>query len=201
MFIHTRDNHVARFALEDGRIFFIACGKYRGLAALTHIKRTKSAAYSFADGVYNNQAELPLPNTEDLFELLSDEIRSRQSRLERVPLERQEEFLESVVGSDSNAFYELPGTQEADATPGCSDFDDLTISGSALYELVMERLALYVGPISSMICGDYEQTIKTARRASELEGILADISAQVLADSAEFSERLMEEVRSVRSLS
>ncbi len=70
MFITTDDNHSARFALQEGRIVACAYTLKKGFDALPLIQQIKSGTFAFADGVFSGMDEIPLPETEVMFEVL-----------------------------------------------------------------------------------------------------------------------------------
>lgn len=70
MFITSDDNHSARFALQDGKVFTCAFSQKKGFDALPLIKKIKFAHCRFADGVFSHMDEIMLPGENTLFDIL-----------------------------------------------------------------------------------------------------------------------------------
>ncbi len=71
IFLTSHDGHLARIVLDEGRISSLVFdSKQRGYDAIALIQTIKFARIQFIDGVFETAQEVPLPNTEVLFQSL-----------------------------------------------------------------------------------------------------------------------------------
>ena len=73
VFITSTDGHLVRIVLNEKRIISLAYDtKYRGYDAIPQIQTIKSGRLKFAEGIFETAQEVPLPNTEDLFQMFGE---------------------------------------------------------------------------------------------------------------------------------
>lgn len=180
MFLSTDTNHSARIGIERGRIFSVAYGRHRGIEAVQQIQNIQYGKYSFAESVFNNAAEVPLPPTSELL-----------AQLERAAVEGP------FAGNEP---FASPGRRDlAAAIPPRTtnpapirfpvppaDLDDgnrpLRLTGKRLYEAVTEALALSIGPVASVVCEDFREQLLAVTSPRLFRTIAAQIAAEVGSD-------------------
>lgn len=73
LFITTNDGHLVRIVLNDGRITYLVFDtQHRGYDAIPLINKIKFGRLQFAEGVFETAQEVPLPTTEDIFQLFQE---------------------------------------------------------------------------------------------------------------------------------
>lgn len=182
MFVHTDTNRSARVSIERGRIFFIAFGRYRGMDAVEEFKKMQYGRFSFAESIFNNAAEIPLPPTSRLLAQLRGAAAGDPRETFVMDGAADPFFVPlataAVVSAPAPplifANMPLPGSPE-DLNP---TEEKLRIDGDRLYKIVNETLALSIGPVASMVCDDYREPLFNVATPSELRSLLAQIAAE-----------------------
>ncbi len=73
VFITSDDGHLVRFVLNEGSITSLVFDtKHRGYDAIPLIQAIKSGRLQFAEGVFETACELPLPDTENIFQIFGE---------------------------------------------------------------------------------------------------------------------------------
>jgi hypothetical protein len=178
MFLHTDTNHSARIGMEQGRIFFVAYGRHRGMGALEQIKSMRHGKFSFAESIFNNGAEPPLPPTAELLTQLAWSAANDSSAAdladdiasERVRIPRPSAPARSAPIVFANR--PLPGSPDDLDPPEAR----LAASGEQLYDLVAETLALSIGPVATMVCDDYRDRLVAASSPDAFRTLAAEIA-------------------------
>jgi hypothetical protein len=179
LFLSTDANHSARIGIEKGRIFSVAYGKYRGIEAIEQIKKIQHGKFSFAESIFNNAAEVPLPPTGELLSQLelvavgdqfggSNSIASpgrRDVPLDAAPMPAR------VSKPESNSFP-VPSANLDDSG------ETLRLTGIALYNAVTEALALSIGPVASVVCEDFRKQLVGLTSPSTFRTIASEIAAE-----------------------
>jgi len=168
MFIHTDSNHSVRIGMEDGRIISCAFGKYRGHDALPHIRQIHSGKYSFAEGIFNNSSEIPLPSTQDLLSSFSGESLTTPAR--------ESHPAPTIPEPTSPSSTAPPAPSLGDSL---LEGSDLSLRGVDLYEALVRELAVHMGPIADMVADDYRDSIVSATRQEQLRPVVHEIAEQL----------------------
>lgn len=171
LFLHTDSNRSARIGLENGRIFLIVFGKYRGMDALQEMKKMRHGKFNFAESVFNNAAELPLPHTADIL-----------AQLSWVALDGDPEALPGSGAAQAPPAIPLPPRDLTPLTPpdgALPDAGDLRVTGEPLCRLVAEKLALSIGPVATLVCEDYRERLLAVRGAEDLKPLVMEIAAEI----------------------
>ncbi|HEC85288.1 MAG: hypothetical protein DRR19_13205 [Candidatus Parabeggiatoa sp. nov. 1] len=73
VFITSTDGHLVRMVLNEKRITSLTYDtKQRGYDAILLIQTIKSGRLKFAEGIFETAQEVPLPNTEDIFQMFGE---------------------------------------------------------------------------------------------------------------------------------
>ncbi len=169
MFITTDDNHSARFALQKGRIVACAYTLKKGYDALPLIQQIKSGAFAFADGVFSGMDELPLPETEVMFEVLG--------------------------GSADGGNRAAGGARQAGNETGSgASFIDMN---AAIKDIELE-LAVYVGPIADIICEEHFEEAGEISDVSDVVRLVETIASEIDDPAKEdlFKQRVVAKLKS-----
>lgn len=201
MYLHTDTNHSARISMDRGRIFFIAYGRYRGMGAIEQFKRMQFGKFSFAESIFNNASETPLPLTGELLTQLnwaaigdpraSGETAEPLRGLSALPLADSQASTLSVDPPSAACFAGIP----LPVSP--PDRDDsheaLRLTGARLYEAVAGVLALSIGPVASAVCEDYREQLVRLATAAEFRAVTAQIATEAGSDgeAARFMARVL----------
>ncbi len=201
MFVHTDTNHSARIGMTQGRIRFIAFGRYRGLDAVEQLKKMQYGKYSFSESILKSGSELPLPPTPELLSQLawaavghpprSDGSAETSSAWTGTPPSRPAPQAGPPPAPPPVAFANLP-------LPGSrrdieSDGATLSVTGERLYRLVVEALALSIGPVASMVCDSYRDRLEGLSGSGEYRALVMRIASEVSGpdESARFVARAL----------
>jgi hypothetical protein len=199
MFLHTDTNHSARIGMEQGRIFFVAYGRHRGMDAIEQIKNMQHGKFSFAESIFNSGSEIPLPPTTELLAQLAlaavgdpsvadgtDEPIAAWAKSARpLPLPSAPPTAPPI------AFANLPLPGSADDV--ASNEGELRTTGERLYDRVADALALLIGPVASLVCDDYRDRLVAVSTAGAYRRLAAEIAADAGGpeDAARFLARLL----------
>jgi hypothetical protein len=202
MFIHTDTNRSARIGIEQGRIFFVAFGRYRGLDAIEHIKTMQYGKFSFAESIFNSGAEIPLPPTGELLAQLAWAAAGEPDGMGAVtdpfpawngaaPTKSAALAMPLVAPPPPVLFANvpLPGSAEDMASAEV----ELRLTGERLYDAVAEALALAIGPVASMVCDDYRDRLLAVATPEEFRALATEIAAEAgePKDAARFLSRAL----------
>jgi hypothetical protein len=182
MFVHTDTNRSARIGIKQGRIFFVAFGRFRGMDAIEQIKLMQYGRYSFTESVFNGGLEIPLPPTGELL----TELAWSASGDPRGTYGAADTFAASTstpaspLGPGSPTLPVPPPVADADLSiPGAPEDRSLRVTGERLYDLVAETLALSIGPIAPMVCADYRDRLAALSRPSEYRPLIKEIASEL----------------------
>ncbi len=175
MFIVTDTKHSARIGLERGRILSCTYTLFRGLDAVAHIRRIRSGKFTFSDGIFNSNAETPLPSTSDLLREFGATVEPDGISIEPSA---------KPVAERSVAAWDV----------GAST--DMAVSGKALWKVVVSELAIHLGPVASFAAARYEEDLCSATCSERVQAILSKLALEIGEPSRaqEFKERVMAKI-------
>ena len=195
MFLSTDTNHSARIGIERGRIFSVAFGRYRGVEAIEQIKQIQHGKFSFAESIFNNAAEVPLPPTSELLMQIDRAASGDQFWGEPAASAGAWDAPSSPMPVTERAAKPVPiltGFQPADL----DDRDEtLRVTGNRLYDAIAEALALSIGPVASVVCDDYREQLLAVSSPSGFRTLASQIAAEI-GDDAEGARFLARAVTS-----
>lgn len=171
MFITTDDNHSVRFVLENGEIVSWAYGHRRGTEALNKILTVKSGRYSFAEGIFNSVDELPLPNTDELLQVL-------------------ESGIDGTINSEI-----LLSEPPVDDQFAQTETEELRLHGEALVRAFGNELSLYLGPLGSHACQHYAEQIRQIQSQKDLFNLIDQVVTEL--DDSRDIEQFRQRIRQI----
>ncbi len=173
IFITSTDGHIARIVLNKGTITYLNFdNKHHGSQAIPYIQGIKRARLQFVGGTFESyQAEI-LPSTEEIFYQLS--------AVKVIP-EKSSEF------SNSTKIKPTAETGSELSTP--TDFNKAI-------ETIKITLADYIGPIATIICDNYIQTIKLNNTKDYLIVMIKTLALEIekTDEQEEFKNKLMAKI-------
>jgi hypothetical protein len=187
MFVHTDTNHSARIGMEQGRIVFIACGRYRGMDAIEQIKKIQYGKYSFTESIFNSRTKTPLLPTRELLLQLAWATVGDPSGTNGIA----GPFSAWAGGPHSPpipgaAPLAAPATVALPPLPLHGPPEDialeempLAVTGERLYALIAESLALSIGPVASIVCDDYRDRIQELGSPREFRTLIMEIASDL----------------------
>lgn len=182
MFVHTDTNRSARIGIKQGRISFVAFGRYRGMDAIEQMKKMQYGKYSFTGSAFNGGLEIPLPPTRELLTELAwsaaGDPRSTDGVAETVSASSY--IPASTIGPGSATLPVPPRIAAANPSmPEAADDRSLRVTGEQLYNLVAETLALSIGPVAPMVCDDYRDRLETLSSPWEYRPLIKEIASEL----------------------
>ena len=187
MFVHTDTNHSARIGLEQGRIVFIACGRYRGMDAIEQIKKMQYGKYSFTESSFNSRTKTPLLPTRELLLQLAwatvgdpDGTNGMAQPFSAWTGGPHSLPIPGAAPLPTPAPVALPplplhGSPEDTALEEMP----LAVTGERLYALIAEALAHSIGPVASIVCDDYRDRIEKLGSPREFRRLIMEIAADL----------------------
>ena len=80
IFITSDDSHLVRMVLNEGKITYLVFDtKFRGYDAIPLIQAIKMGRLQFAEGVFETAQEVPLPSTEDIFQIFYENYTNEET--------------------------------------------------------------------------------------------------------------------------
>lgn len=169
----TDSKTYVRIGLKKGRFIHFIFGKHKGEDALAYFKRIRSGKYAFWEGAASDSPPHLLPTPHELIHELRDATAGTLLRTSPNDSDPTRSFVpppdaaDAEMGGESNVF--------PPATTGSQDLGTLSLRGDALYEAVLEELALYLGPMAAMALVDYGSTLKAVANTDQLRDVLVEI--------------------------
>jgi hypothetical protein len=180
LFVHTDTNHSARIGMDEGRIFFVACGRYRGMDAIEQIKTMQYGKYSFSESIFKSGVETQLPPTRELLAQLG---LAAVGDLRGIDLATEASSARNgappSLPSSDTASRPAPPPSARRSLPGGTDDRPLQVTGERLYDLVAEALALSIGPVASVVCDEYRNRLETLSSPREYRPLIVQIASEL----------------------